>query len=51
MVRLSERKFKDQYGSIKNKDVVIEEVTNKPGQILLCQSNGRSILQQAFVKK
>ena len=33
MVKLSKRKYLEQYGSIKNKNIVIEEVKNKPGQI------------------
>ena len=36
-VKLSKRKYIEQYGTIKNNEVVIEEVKNKHGQILWCK--------------
>ena len=53
MVKLSKRKYLEQYGSIKNKNIVIEEVKNKPGQIyysanrMVATCTVRCILQQA----
>ena len=54
MVKLSKRKYLEQYGSIKNKNIVIEEVKNKPGQIyysanrMVRTCTVRCILQQGI---
>ena len=53
MVQLSKRKYLEQYGSIKNKNIVIAEVKNKWGHIfysanwMVATCTVRSILQQA----
>lgn len=53
MVRMSKRKYIAQYGSLKNENVVIEEIRNKRGQLyysanrMVATCTVRSILQQA----